>query len=50
MISDSLLAWDRFRGALPWAALYVLTTYYAALWLIARSVERGPETLTGEQG
>lgn len=41
MISDSLLAWDRFRAALPWAALYILTTYYAALWLIARSVERG---------
>jgi uncharacterized membrane protein YhhN len=41
MLSDSLLAWDRFRAALPWAALYILATYYAALWLIARSVERG---------
>jgi uncharacterized membrane protein YhhN len=48
MISDSLLAWDRFRAALPWAALYILVTYYVALWLIARSVERGPTAITGE--
>jgi uncharacterized membrane protein YhhN len=41
MISDSLLAWDRFRAALPLAGLYILATYYAALWLIARSVDRG---------
>jgi uncharacterized membrane protein YhhN len=40
MLSDSLLAWDRFRTALPWAPLFILLTYYAALWLIARSVER----------
>ncbi|GLQ47340.1 lysoplasmalogenase [Dyella lipolytica] len=50
MASDSLLAWDRFRAALPWAALYILVTYYMALWLIARSVERGPTAITGEQG
>jgi uncharacterized membrane protein YhhN len=48
MLSDSLLAWDRFRAALPLASLYILATYYAALWLIARSVERG--TFTGGQG
>ncbi|GLQ86819.1 lysoplasmalogenase [Dyella flagellata] len=40
MASDGLLAWDRFRAALPWATLYILGTYYAALWLLARSVER----------
>lgn len=50
MLSDSLLAWDRFRAALPWAALYILATYYAALWLMARSVGRGPAVLTGGQG
>lgn len=50
MASDSLLAWDRFRAPLPWATLYILATYYAALWLIACSVERGPTALTGEQG
>ena len=49
MLSDSLLAWDRFRAALPWAALYILATYYAALWLMARSVERGSAVLTGGQ-
>lgn len=44
MASDSLLAWDRFRAALPWSELYILATYYAALWLMARSVERAPMT------
>lgn len=38
--SDSLLAWDRFAGPLPWAIAGVLATYYAAQWLIATSVPR----------
>ncbi|NMW25824.1 lysoplasmalogenase, partial [Rhodanobacter denitrificans] len=38
--SDSLLAWDRFRGPLPLASLWVLSAYYLALWRIARSVQR----------
>ena len=50
MISDSLLAWDRFRAPLPLASVYILTTYYAALWLIARSVDRGAASPTGGQG
>jgi uncharacterized membrane protein YhhN len=50
MASDGLLAWDRFRTPLAWSALYILATYYAALWLIARSVERGPVAHTGGQG
>ncbi len=41
MTSDSLLAWDRFRDALPWSALWVLGTYYPAIGLIAGSVRRG---------
>jgi uncharacterized membrane protein YhhN len=40
MASDSLLAWDRFRTALPLATLWILGTYYPALWFIARSVAR----------
>lgn len=40
MLSDSLLAWNRFHGAVPLATLWVLGSYYAALWLIARSVAR----------
>ncbi|WP_266156303.1 lysoplasmalogenase [Dyella silvatica] len=40
VISDSALAWDRFRAPLPWASLWVLVTYWAALWMIARSVAR----------
>lgn len=39
MLSDSLLAWDRFRGPLPGASLWVLAAYYLALWWIARSVQ-----------
>ncbi|WP_114239563.1 lysoplasmalogenase [Dyella sp. C9] len=41
MASDTLLAWNRFRVALPRASLWVLATYYAALWCLARSVRRG---------
>lgn len=40
MVSDSLLAWDRFAGGVPARALLVLGTYYAAQWCIARSVQR----------
>lgn len=40
MLGDSLLAWDRFHGALPLAAVWVLASYYAAVWFIARSVAR----------
>lgn len=39
MLSDTLLAWDRFRGPLPLAPLWILATYYPALWGIARSVQ-----------
>lgn len=37
VISDSVLAWDRFGGGLPAATLCVLSTYYAAQYCIARS-------------
>ncbi|WP_266183743.1 lysoplasmalogenase [Dyella humicola] len=40
MLSDTLIAWNRFRVALPWAALWILATYYAALWCLARSIQR----------
>ena len=38
MLSDSLLAWNRFHGSVPLSTLWVLGSYYAALWFIARSV------------
>lgn len=38
VLSDSLLAWNRFGGGVPLAALLVLVSYFAALWCIARSV------------
>jgi uncharacterized membrane protein YhhN len=38
MLSDTLLAWNRFRFVIPMSALWVLATYYTALWCMARSV------------
>ncbi len=40
MLSDSLLAWNRFHAAIPLSSLWVLSTYYLAMWWIARSVQR----------
>jgi uncharacterized membrane protein YhhN len=40
LLSDSLLAWNRFHAPIPLADLWVLSTYYLALWWIARSVQR----------
>ncbi len=41
VLSDCLLAWNRFGGGIPYAALWVLASYYAAQWRIARSVQAG---------
>jgi uncharacterized membrane protein YhhN len=40
VLSDTLLAWDKFGGGIPKASLWVLVSYYAAQWCIARSVDR----------
>ena len=37
LLSDSLLAWDRFRHPLPFAPLLILAPYYLAQCLIASS-------------
>ena len=48
MLSDSLLAWNRFHGPIPLSSVWVLSTYYLALWWIARSVLRcGTKAATG---
>ncbi len=39
VLSDTLLAWNRFGGGIPLASLWVLATYYLAQWHIARSVD-----------
>ncbi|KAF1718220.1 hypothetical protein CSC74_04870 [Pseudoxanthomonas yeongjuensis] len=39
VLSDSLLAWNRFGGGIPLASLWVLATYFIAQWHIARSVD-----------
>jgi uncharacterized membrane protein YhhN len=46
LLSDSLLAWNRFRGPFPFADVGVLATYYLAMWWIARSAWR--DDLTSE--
>ena len=38
VLSDSLLAWDRFVEPLPFSPIWVLASYWAAQWCIARSV------------
>jgi uncharacterized membrane protein YhhN len=43
MLSDTLLAWDRFRFVIPLSTLWVLVTYYTAMWCLARSVRGGVE-------
>lgn len=45
LLSDGMLALDRFRVQFPGARVAVLVTYYLAQWLIARSTaEPSPET------
>jgi uncharacterized membrane protein YhhN len=43
VVSDGLLALNRFRAPLPAAALLVLTPYYAAQFLLAASVGEAAE-------
>lgn len=38
MLSDTLLAYNKFYAPIPLSALWILGTYYTALFLIARSV------------
>lgn len=45
VLSDSLLAWDRFAGGLPLAPLLVLASYYGALWCIAWSLAKASPRL-----
>lgn len=40
LASDTLLAYGKFRFAIPLGPLWVLGTYYAAQWFITRSVAR----------
>ena len=40
VVSDALLAWDRFGTGIPAAIVWVLASYYAAQWCIADSVRR----------
>jgi uncharacterized membrane protein YhhN len=39
MVSDTLLAYDRFRFDIPLSGFWVLATYYVAQFLFARSTE-----------
>ena len=43
LVSDSTLAWNRFRGRFRSAELIILSTYYMSLFLIALSVSPGLE-------
>lgn len=41
MVSDTLLAYNKFHAPIPASPLWILGTYYSALFLIARSVHAG---------
>lgn len=44
VISDSILAWNKFVADVPSSGVYIMTTYYAAQFLIASSmgaIDRG---------
>jgi uncharacterized membrane protein YhhN len=38
IVSDSFLAYDRFKKAIPKKDIYILSTYFLAQWLIALSI------------
>lgn len=42
VVSDSVLAWERFRGRLAYGQAVMLGTYFAAQWLIALSISAAP--------
>ena len=40
VLSDALLATNKFHGSLPLASLWILATYWAAQWCIASGMRR----------
>ncbi len=44
VVSDTMLAYGRFRWNIPYNAIWVLGTYYAAQYLFARSTENDAGT------
>ncbi|MGN7355758.1 lysoplasmalogenase [Paenibacillus sp. SAF-054] len=43
--SDSILAWNKFISDVPHSGILIMTTYYAAQFLIASSIKRGDSGL-----
>ncbi|KOP71631.1 hypothetical protein AMS60_20135 [Bacillus sp. FJAT-21945] len=39
VISDSILAWNRFVSDIPYASVLIMTTYYTAQFFIAHSIK-----------
>jgi hypothetical protein len=44
VVSDAVLAIDRFHARVPVASLWILVTYWLAQWGIAQSVRETPPT------
>lgn len=40
VVSDSILAWNKFVSEVPYSNALIMSTYYAAQFLIARSIAR----------
>ena len=47
LLSDTLIAYNRFHARIIFASTCILVTYYAALWLIAKSARSEHLTLPG---
>jgi uncharacterized membrane protein YhhN len=48
MLSDTLLAFNKFAAPLPWPALWILLTYWPAQWCIASSLRGAPASSSPE--
>lgn len=49
VVSDSLLAYNKFASPIPYSHLWVMITYYAAQLLISGSVDRLDQVDDGEK-
>ncbi|MDR0270615.1 lysoplasmalogenase [Paenibacillus sp.] len=47
LASDSILSWNMFISAVPYSSILIMTTYYAAQFLIASSIRSKRHTRSG---
>jgi alkenylglycerophosphocholine hydrolase len=50
VISDSILSWNMFVSAIPYSDVLIMTTYYSAQFLIAKSLSSLGKSVRHEEG